>query len=123
MKEKTCSKCGNTKPLESFSKDRAKKDGHRPECRKCDAKYRRTDSYRSNHSRYKAQSPEKQKAHRLINKAIKSGELTRPSTCSKCGNNGAIEAHHEDYTKPRDIVWLCRTCHAQRHVEMRAESK
>lgn len=32
---KVCSKCGIKKPLSDFYKDRARKDGHRPHCKKC----------------------------------------------------------------------------------------
>lgn len=48
--------------------------------------------------------------------AIKSGILTRQK-CVKCGceNMEKIEAHHEDYTKPLEIIWLCTTCHGKQH--------
>ncbi len=54
------------------------------------------------------------KARNLVKKAIKAGTLTRPSSCSKCGNTDIrIEAHHKDYTKPLDVMWLCRSCHVK----------
>jgi hypothetical protein len=27
-------------------------------------------------------------------------------------------AHHEDYDKPLEVVWLCQPCHKQRHKEI-----
>lgn len=33
---KQCSKCGNVKPLDQFTRDRAKRDGHRNSCRDCE---------------------------------------------------------------------------------------
>ena len=33
---KTCSKCGETKPLAEFNRNAASPDGHRPNCRSCD---------------------------------------------------------------------------------------
>jgi hypothetical protein len=33
--EKTCTKCGCTKPIEEFYKDKQKPDGHRPDCKAC----------------------------------------------------------------------------------------
>ncbi len=37
-----------------------------------------------------------------------------PGPCADCG--GAWEhMHHEDYSKPREVTWLCKPCHGQRH--------
>lgn len=36
---KTCTKCGCTKPRESYAKSRTHKDGVRPNCKRCDAEY------------------------------------------------------------------------------------
>lgn len=44
---------------------------------------------------------------------IKAGRLIK-QPCSKCLNPIA-QAHHEDYTKPLDIVWLCSKCHSLTH--------
>jgi hypothetical protein len=33
--------------------------------------------------------------------------------CQKLGNR-----HHDDYTKPLDIRWLCDQHHAKRHIEL-----
>lgn len=34
--------------------------------------------------------------------------------CEKCGAPKA-HAHHDDYTKPLDVRWLCRSCHGVEH--------
>jgi RNA polymerase sigma factor (sigma-70 family) len=47
--------------------------------------------------------------------ALKDGTLLKPETCSQCGNGGKINAHHEDYDKPLDVVWLCNCCHLRLH--------
>jgi hypothetical protein len=56
-------------------------------------------------------------AYARVKLALKSGALVRPDACSRCGGsgNGRIEAHHEDYDKPLDVIWLCKSCHA--HVD------
>lgn len=56
--------------------------------------------------------PEKLRAQHKVAKALRAGRLIRPSTCSACGEPGLIEAHHDDYDKPLDVIWLCTSCHA-----------
>lgn len=51
----------------------------------------------------------------LVQKALKEGKLKRPRVCSQCHKEGFIEGHHEDYSRPLEVVWLCRACHRQLH--------
>ena len=37
-----------------------------------------------------------------------------PEPCEDCGSED-VEMHHEDYTKPLHVNWLCRSCHMARH--------
>jgi hypothetical protein len=37
--------------------------------------------------------------------------------CYYCGTTDTV-AHHEDYDKPCDIIWLCERCHRRRHIGM-----
>ena len=57
--------------------------------------------------------------HSVVQKAILSGRLVR-EPCSRCGAPKA-QAHHEDYSKPLDVAWLCRKCHKQRHRELKRQ--
>lgn len=61
----------------------------------------------------------KREAGQAVSSAIASGKLTR-QPCVKCSTTRGVEAHHEDYSKPLDVVWLCRHHHRLRHAEMRA---
>ncbi|OPZ65620.1 MAG: hypothetical protein BWY85_00441 [Firmicutes bacterium ADurb.Bin506] len=54
----------------------------------------------------------KERARQKVRTALKSGRLTR-QPCH-CGST-TVEAHHHDYSKPLDVVWLCRTHHAELH--------
>jgi ribosomal protein S27AE len=50
-----------------------------------------------------------------LENAIRAGKIIRPNFCTSCGSNARIEAHHRDYDKPFDVVWLCRKCHGMEH--------
>lgn len=45
--------------------------------------------------------------------AIRSGLLTRPAQCGRCGGVGEIDAHHHDYQRMLDVEWLCVRCHGK----------
>lgn len=69
--EKVCSKCGESKPLDAFHKQKSKKDGHRSHCKECRrARYqgRRQEvlqARKEHHARpgYKAQKREYDRQH------------------------------------------------------------
>ena len=63
--------------------------------------------------------PERLRAATLVKKALRTGELTR-LPCEQCGAPNA-QAHHQDYSKPLDVVWLCPSCHQLRHYEIKAD--
>ncbi len=49
---------------------------------------------------------------------LKRGKITR-QPCEVCGTAENVEAHHDDYSKPLQVRWLCRAHHNQHHVEKR----
>ena len=49
----------------------------------------------------------------LVRRAMHLGRLVR-QPCEVCSNPKVI-AHHNDYTQPLQVRWLCRTCHGQWH--------
>jgi hypothetical protein len=63
----------------------------------------------------------KQRAYSAIHNRLARGELVRPSHCNRCGKadvkasdgRSTIHAHHNDYSKPLDVEWLCAKCHAK----------
>lgn len=70
--------------------------------------------------KYRKENSEKTKAMDIANQAIRKGILKRSNICSKCGVcSGIMDAHHPDYLRQLDVVWLCRSCHQKLHVKMR----
>lgn len=53
-------------------------------------------------------------ARQRVHYALRTGKITRPEKCG-CGSSVRVEAHHEDYSRPLDVVWMCRSCHADHH--------
>lgn len=55
------------------------------------------------------------KARAEVNKAVARGDLKRPRCCEACGIERFTQAHHEDYSRPLDVTWLCVPCHRAQH--------
>ena len=54
----------------------------------------------------------------MVWRAIKKGLLTRPTDCPVCKKvNCKIEGHHPSYYNPREINWVCVSCHKKIHHE------
>lgn len=64
---------------------------------------------------YAENYPMKRAAHVVAGNAIRDGRLIRETSCSECGSSESIEGHHDDYSKPLDVRWLCRQCHVNWH--------
>jgi hypothetical protein len=55
-------------------------------------------------------------ARQIYRRAVESGRLVPPDSCSRCGSTDrAIHGHHTDYDRPLDVVWLCWKCHCEEH--------
>jgi len=140
IRSKTCFKCQTVKPLDEFYKHSAMGDGYLNKCKECNKKdalehrlknIEKVKKYDRERSKlpermklsaqvtrvWRAEDSRRAKAHSAVARAINKGKLTRQS-CIRCGNK-KTEAHHEDYDKPLDIVWLCCPCHKQRHKEIK----
>lgn len=141
---KSCSRCRKLKSASDFARNASEPDGLQRACRSCrteiqrESRRRRADGARVRarryHARnatqartraanYKVANPEVALAHKLVSRAIVAGELQRASECSLCGSSAfAIQAHHEDYSKPLAVRWLCAPCHKSLHIRQ-AEAK
>ena len=76
---------------------------------------------------YRGGSIADDRAQNILEKAVERGVVVRKSQCEKCGSTEvfkdgrtAIQAHHTDYNKPLDVMWLCQKCHHEWHKENQA---
>jgi ribosomal protein S27AE len=126
---KRCARCEQVLPLRDFGRNGYKHDGLETYCGPCRSEYRKRwrvanrDTLRKGEAAYKAAHPERIVAKSAAQYAVRSGKLTRPDTCERCGAGGAIHAHHDDYSKPLDVRWLCGDCHMFHHAEQRRERR
>jgi len=131
---KSCFKCGETKPLSAFYKHKQMKDGHVNKCVVCNKKdvlenrlkhidrIRAYDRARGNRQgsqyvrEYRDKYPNKYKAVTMVNNAVRDGKL-HPELCVVCGTDSCVVAHHNDYLKPLNVVWMCQAHHKQWHAK------
>lgn len=93
-------------------------NGHSYRCRKCNTakvnRYLSTDNGKkktySAINNYHRNNPEKVKARYLARRYN-----FIPDSCSNCGLYGSVDGHHQDYSDPINVIWLCRECHADIH--------
>lgn len=65
------------------------------------------------HAKQREKYPERVSARAAVATAIQSGRLKK-MPCCKCGSLRS-HGHHEDYSKPLDVVWLCSKHHREVH--------
>ena len=144
MALKPCKRCGTLKPLFEFYKHKGMTDGFLNFCKECKREeslnhrsnnlekvkaydrergnrqpvnYRQTQSYKKSHlkanEKWRRNNREKQKAHALVANAINKGLLEK-GPCEECGFL-IVEGHHDDYSKPLEVRWLCVKHHNEHH--------
>ena len=78
-------------------------------------KYSKTKEYkkraRERAKKYNKNNPLKNQARHKLRNAVVAGKIIKPKECSNCRNETKIEAHHSDYSKPLEVIWLCKLCH------------
>jgi len=128
---KRCFKCGRNLPIDEFYRHPRMRDGHIGKCKDCarrDVAAHRLanietvhayDRERSKRPKRRAdrlasrrvEPPIKRRARRAVAQALHDGRLVR-QPCEHCGNESA-EAHHDDYSQPLAVRWLCFKHHRE----------
>jgi len=135
---KTCIACGGEFELGEFYAHPEMADGHLNKCKSCckgqstargQAKreeIKEYDKQREQDPERKAKKldyqrkqrkehPEKYLAREQAERAVKSGKLKK-LPCEVCG--AEAQMHHDDYSKPLEVRWLCFIHHRQRHGQL-----
>lgn len=122
-----CSHCGE-KDINLLMHAARSKDGRTQYycCRACNTersrRYRRTKKGRkiSYDAVYRSikKYPKKHSARVRLCLAIKKGKIKRPGACQDCGVKCKPDGHHEDYSKPFEVIWVCGSCHRIRDKNM-----
>jgi hypothetical protein len=71
-------------------------------------------------AKYIEKYPMPRKATYTLNNALKRNEIIK-TPCVVCGSK-IVEAHHEDYNKPLDVVWYCKKHHVELHKNKRKQN-
>ena len=75
------------------------------------------DKFRAYKKKWELNNPEKRNATITVNNHKRDGKLiSKP--CLICGDKN-VQAHHEDYNKPLEIIWLCDKHHKELHKNRR----
>ena len=105
----------NLEAIREYDKKRAN-EPHRVQARK---DYQQTEAGKLSKKRamdaYHKRYPMAYAAHFVTRNAVRDGKLIPETFCSVCNSTEKIEAHHDDYTKPLDVRWLCDKCHRAWH--------
>lgn len=97
--------------------------GHISRCLGCERE-RSRKYYEENKERFArrdAKLTEKRKARNKIKNLIARGVVTR-KPCEVCGES-ETHAHHDDYSKPLDVRFLCPRHHAEIHRTANTEGE
>lgn len=100
--DKVCEVCGETFKTARLSRYICDK----PECKKKAGYYRMKKYINSNR--------EKSRARDIISKSINRESSLKRGVCVVCSEPDA-QAHHHNYSKPKDIIFLCREHHKSIH--------
>jgi len=142
---KDCGRCGKRKEATDFSVNRAKEDGLNNWCKACLSAYAKDRLAKANASRpdgwkrktedrvtyqreWAAANPgymtkkkkdwwqknkDRMRVKDALRYAIKTGKVLK-TPCHVCGSE-KVEGHHPDYSRPLDVVWLCKEHHLEIH--------
>lgn len=107
-----CSACHEEKPVSEYYQNRHPRStgrGRSYTCKLCITARYNTEQRRQAWRLYAERNPEKTKARQVTQ------YVQRKPNCESCGSADNLHKHHLDYSKPLEIITLCRPCHERAH--------
>lgn len=104
---KKCHTAGSLRTRDAENTRRINREYMRRTRRKNADKFRERERLSSR----KRMRTQKTIAREILNRAVKSGKIAKPERCESCGKIKKLTAHHPDYSRPLEVVWLCYECH------------
>ena len=90
----------------------------------CNQKFKKyykgnTEKVKTYIKKYNDLNDVKKAAHTILKNSVYKGDIVRPDQFEKClVKTERIEGHHNDYTRPLEVKWLCTKCHNTFHKDM-----
>jgi hypothetical protein len=75
------------------------------------------EKFSQNVKRWDRRNPEKRRAYWTVKHALDKKLLTK-QPCEVCGKK-KVEAHHQNYSKPLAVTWLCVEHHKEIHRQQK----
>ena len=134
---KTCTECLGDKPVSEFYVNRKMVGGHLNQCKVCvcarvrhqrrgnervqeyDRLRAKTPDRKAHAARvskkWREDNPEAYRAQTAVANALRVGTLSK-EPCLFCESKVNLHAHHRDYSKYLEVVWVCARCHHRLHA-------
>jgi hypothetical protein len=115
-----CVRQNRAEKLEYYRAYDAKRFLEQPQRRERNEAYNKSsrgkEVKKGNIQKWQSLNQTKRKAHISVNNAVRDGVLEKPLACQVCGSTERrIHGHHEDYSKPLEVIWVCPPCHREFH--------
>lgn len=70
---------------------------------------------REGRTSWETSHPQRAKAQKILSSAVANKKVVPWPVCAMAECNRKPQAHHPDYSRPLDVVWLCPSHHTQAH--------
>lgn len=111
--ETFCKECDNEKSREYYLRNKERINLRH---QRYNALHLTKEYHYKQYLKLKDKAPEKYKARYTLKNAVYSGKVKKEN-CKICGSEKS-QAHHPDYSKPLEVIWLCVKHHREEHYKL-----